>query len=100
MIAHVVGEMRYNKYYGTGFYFSKKSQEQAKNNIKKLYGTSVKCLNDGKEFESIGDASRHYNISYGTVQSSLKKGKSVHNKIQDKDYQFVHIEKKRYRIWN
>lgn len=94
MIAHVVGEMRYNKYYGTGFYFSKKSQEQAKNNIKKLYGTSVKCLNDGKEFESIGDASRHYNISYGTVQSSLKKGKPVHNKIQDKDYQFVHIEKK------
>lgn len=100
MIAHVVGEMRYNKYYGTGFYFSKKSQEQAKNNIKKLYGTSVKCLNDGKEFESIGDASRHYNISYGTVQSSLKKVSQYIINIKIKTINSYTLRKKRYRIWN
>ena len=90
MIAYVNYERR------TGFFipFRKVTEINKRNAIMnsiETNGVDVKCLLDNKEFKSMTEAARYYDISRSTIERSIKENKPVLCKKQNKKYQFVKI---------
>lgn len=52
----------------------------------------VKCMNDGKVFSSMKDASKNYGIPYISVQRSIKENRAILNRKDNKTYQFCTVD--------
>lgn len=86
MIGYIGNERRtFNSF---GFGKSVAQLDRARNNVKKKYGRKVKCLNDGKEFSSINEVCRYYQISNTSVIKSATKHIEVTSRGRNDTYRF------------
>jgi len=87
MIAYVYNERRR----GLSVPFGIKVEEHNRNNSIKACSIRVKCLNDNKEFRSMMDAAKFYNISKTSIYNSIQYNKPVLCRKQNQKYQFVRL---------
>ena len=87
MIAYVSGQKRN----GLLVPFGVKVEEYHRQNSFEKCRKSVKCLDDGKEFLSMSEASRYYQISLTAINNSIKYNRPALSRKQNKTYSFSKI---------
>ena len=90
----MMGYVNYERRIGFLIPFGKVTETNRRNAIMssiETNGVEIKCLLDNKEFKSMKEAARYYDISLNTVCNSIKENRPVLSKKQNKKYQFVKI---------
>ena len=84
IIPYVVGE----RYYGYVAFPKNKWKER----MIKTYGKKIKNILDNREYSSIGEAARCYDISTDLIRKSIKENRTVKSYKTRKTYQFIEIK--------
>lgn len=87
IFAYVIGEEKY----GLSTKYDKFWTDKARENSKKVCSKKVRCLNDNKDFSSMGEASKYYGISTSSVSVSISQNRKILCKKDNIMYQFVLI---------
>ena len=83
IIPYVVGERNY----GCVAFPKNKWKERMIN----TYGKKIKNILDNREYSSIGEAARCYDISTDLIRKSIKENRTVKSYKTRKTYQFIEI---------
>lgn len=87
MIAYVSGQRRN----GLFVPFGEKVMEHHRQNSFEKCRKGVKCLDDGKEFLSLNEASRYYQISITSIHNNINNNRPALSRKQGNTYSFAKL---------
>ena len=70
---------------------NEKNWERAIERTKEVLSKTVKCLNDGKCFDSMTDASKYYGLAVSTIGISVHENRKVFRRKDKVMFEFIFI---------